>query len=444
MSVGIWSGAAAVAARTSESRNRYVDFLRAASIIAVISGHWLIAAPFVDAGGLSVTNLLARQPWTQLSTWIFQVMPVFFLVGGYSNGVSWQAAVRDGRSYAEWLDGRLQRLIGPVLPLVAVWAVLGFVAHRSGASAELVKVASQMALIPVWFLAVYVGAAVLVPVSYGAWRRFGMVSFWLLALLAVVDDVVFFGAGLRVVGWLNYGFIWLAVHQLGYAWREGQFAGLRPRLLWALGGFVALVVSVTAGPYPVSMVSVPGEEVSNSLTPKLPMLLMGIAQCGVLLSLETPLRRWLVRATPWTAVVAVNGMIMTIFLWHLTASTLTVGLGLALGGVGLTIDPGSGLWWVLRPAWLGVYCIALVVFALLFSRFERGGRASRPTVAWRQVVGAALVCGGLALLALDGIGAEGWLGLRVWVVALPFLGAALSGVASVDWRVAIGQRSHGG
>lgn len=37
----LWSQAAAVAARTPESRSRYVDFLRALSILAVISGHGL-------------------------------------------------------------------------------------------------------------------------------------------------------------------------------------------------------------------------------------------------------------------------------------------------------------------------------------------------------------------------------------------------------------------
>ncbi len=41
----LWSQAAAAAARTPGSRNRYVDFLRALSILAVISGHWLVVAP---------------------------------------------------------------------------------------------------------------------------------------------------------------------------------------------------------------------------------------------------------------------------------------------------------------------------------------------------------------------------------------------------------------
>jgi peptidoglycan/LPS O-acetylase OafA/YrhL len=116
---GLWASAAAVAAKTPESRNRYVDFLRALSICAVVVGHWLMAAPYIDGGGIQISSMLEHQPWTRWLSWAFQVMPVFFLVGGYANGLSWRAARRDGRPYAEWLQLRLQRLVGPVLPLIA-------------------------------------------------------------------------------------------------------------------------------------------------------------------------------------------------------------------------------------------------------------------------------------------------------------------------------------
>ena len=426
--LSLWSRAAGVAARTPTSRNRYVDFLRAISILMVISGHWLVAAPYVIDGRLTLSSMLEYQRWTQLLSWVFQVMPVFFFVGGYANGVSWKAAVRDRRSYAEWLNGRLQRLAGPVLPLLVVWALLGIAGHSSGVRPEMVKAGSQMALIPIWFLAVYVGAVLVVPVTYAAWRRFGMASFWVLAIAVAVDDLLFFAAGLESVGWLNYGFIWVAVHQLGYAWRDGRLQTGGRALLWSVAGLAILIGLVTLGPYPLSMVSVPGEEVSNSLPPKLPMLLLGMIQIGLALALEAPVRRWLERPRPWTATVLVNGMIMTIFLWHLTASTLIIGLALQLGNTGLAVEPGSGLWWAVRPVWLGIYLLGLALFALVFGLFERGGAGGPPAAAWRQIVGAALMCGGLALLALDGVGGEGWLGLRWWAVLLPLVGAVLAGV----------------
>jgi len=423
----LWTRAAAVAAQTPESRNRYVDFLRAVSIFAVVFGHWLMAAPYVDAEGIHISSMLEHQQWTRWMTWAFQVMPVFFMVGGYSNGISWESARRHGRSYAEWLQLRLQRLVGPVLPLIAMWMLLAAGAQALGVHPDMVKVASQMALIPIWFLAVYVFVIVLVPVSHAAWKRFGFFSFAALALAAVVDDLLFFAADLQVVGWLNYAFVWLAVHQLGYAWRDGYLAGPRQGLAWVIAGGLMLIGLITLGPYPISMVSVPGQEVSNTLPPKIAMLALGIVQCGLLLSIEAPMRRWLARATPWTAVVLVNGMIMTVFLWHLTASTLSIGVAMLVGDAGLEVTPGSGAWWALRPVWLLVYLLALLPFALGFGRFERSAAAQPVPSTGRLVVGALLICAGLALLALNGVVGRGWFGLSIAVI-LPFLGAALAGV----------------
>ena len=424
----IWAQAAALGARTPESRNRYVDFLRAVSICAVVFGHWLMAAPYVDGSGIHISSMLEHQQWTRWMTWAFQVMPVFFLVGGYSNSISWQSAQRKGQGYSEWLQVRLQRLAGPVLPLILMWVVLAAGAQWLGLRPEMLKVASQMALIPIWFLAVYVAVVVLVPITFQAWQRHGFMSFGLLVCAAVIDDLLFFAADLRAVGWLNYAFVWLAVHQLGYAWRDGFLAGPRQGLAWVLGGGVLLIGLITLGPYPISMVSVPGEAVSNTLPPKIAMLALGIVQCGLLLSIERPMRRWLAKTNPWTAVVLINSMIMTVFLWHLTASTLAIGGAMLLGDAGLQVSPGSGSWWALRPVWLAAYLLVLLPFALGFGRFERSAAASRVIPAWRLVSGALLVCSGLALLALDGIAGDGWLGLRTAAVIMPFVGAVLAGI----------------
>ena len=78
---GLWGQAKEMALQTPESRNRYVDFLRALSILAVISGHWLMIAPQVSDNNLVLNNLLTFAPWTHWLSWGFQVMPIFFLVG---------------------------------------------------------------------------------------------------------------------------------------------------------------------------------------------------------------------------------------------------------------------------------------------------------------------------------------------------------------------------
>jgi hypothetical protein len=423
-----------MAERTPEARNRYVDFLRAVSILAVVSGHWLIAAPYVVDGRPKLGHMLSIDPWTQWLTFGFQVMPVFFIVGGFSNAASWDANRRSGATFGSWLYSRLRRLIGPVLPLLGLWVILATVARWFEASPEMIRFASQAALVPTWFLAVYTLMVLMVPFTRAAWNRYGIASFWGLTLAAVAVDGIRFASGFAWFGWANYLFVWLAVHQLGYLWKEGRLGGARRSLPWFAGGLVALVVLIVVLGYPRSMVGVPGEAVSNTLPPSLAMLALGAAQAGFLLSLEPLLRRWLASTTPWTLTVLVNGMIMTVYLWHLTVMILLVGILVRLGGIGLGLEPGSSTWWASRPLWMVVLIVALLPFLGIFGRFERPAAISpgREPAGWRMVAGTLFVCAGLALLALAGI--------RVWVIAMPFVGAALLGLLPIPSTGSSGNR----
>ena len=203
--MSLWSRAAALAERTPASRNRYVDFLRAMSILVVCLGHWVAAAPYIDSAGEMVpAHILTVAPWTAWLTWVVQVMPIFFMVGGYANGISWRAARRDGKSYAAWLEGRLRRLVLPILPLLVVWVTIVAIEYARGVRPELISYGSQVAFIPVWFLAVYIGIVLLVPAMEAAWARFGLKSFAALTAAAIVIDVMYFAVGLRWLGFANY------------------------------------------------------------------------------------------------------------------------------------------------------------------------------------------------------------------------------------------------
>jgi len=284
--VSAWSRALQAAVQTPPSRNRYVDFLRAVSIGAVVLGHWVIAAPWVEDGRLRLDHMLAVQPWTQSLTLLFQVMPVFFLVGGYSNAASWDAAQRAGTPYGAWIAGRARRLIGPIVPLILTWAAMALVFRLFGVSYEIIRSGSILALVPMWFLAVYLLVVLLVPVTRAAWKRFGIWSYWALVAAAICVDALRFYDGHRpAVGWINYLFVWVAMHQLGYLWRDGRLAGPRHALPWLAGGVVAWAALTRYGPYPISMVGVPGDEVSNTLPPDVLLLALGAAQTGLVLAL---------------------------------------------------------------------------------------------------------------------------------------------------------------
>src|SRR5215467_15599793 len=247
MFMAVWSRAAELAYRTPPSRNRYVDFLRAISMVVVTVGHWLAAAPYLDATNtLTTSHVLLVAPWTSWLTWIVQVMPIFFMVGGYANGISWRAARRDGKSYAAWLEGRLRRLVWPLLPLLLAWVMIVAVEYARGVRPELIRYGSQVAFIPIWFLAVYIMIMLLVPVVGAAWTRLGMGAFWTLTGAAVAVDIIYFAGGIRWIGFANYLFVWVAIFLLGYAWLDERFSNGRMLLVYAGIAFVTLLLLVHA------------------------------------------------------------------------------------------------------------------------------------------------------------------------------------------------------
>ncbi len=428
--MSIWSQAKDLAAQTPSDRNRYVDFLRAVSILVVITGHWLIAALYYQDGSLTIGKLLELQPNTQWLTWLFQVMPIFFIVGGYANAVSLESARRREIGYASWLAARLNRLVTPLLVLLLGWALLAAILYFSGASGDVTRLASRAALIPTWFLAIYIMVVVLAPVTYIAWRRWGFASFWALAAVGALVDIAFFAADLQWMGWSNYFWIWLSVHHLGYAWRDGRMGSPARLLTYSALGLLALVLLVFKGPYPFAMVGSPDEGLSNSRPPKITLLMLGISQFGLLLAIEGPMRRMLSGIRMWAATVLINSMIMTLYLWHLTVMVIIVALAYLAGGVGLGVEPGSVDWWVTRPIWVVVLYATLLPVTLLFSPFERRSRATDAAVpaAARLVCGAALLCLGVALLARFGFGSAPLPKLDIAAFLMVVTGAAISGL----------------
>lgn len=426
--LSLWQRASNMAAKTPPERNRYVDLLRALSISAVVLGHWIMAAPSLQAGSAHMAHLLDIQPWSRWLTWAFQVMPVFFFVGGFSNGVSWDSAQNKRLSYAQWLEARLYRLLGPAIPLIILWAGLGIIGYLTGVHSEMIRIGSQISLVPVWFLAIYFLIVMLVPLSRQAWRRYGYASVFIPASLAVINDWLFFNSTQQWLGWLNYFFIWGAVHQLGYAWQEGRLGGLSRSLIIAILGAVILVALTQFGPYPLSLVGVPSQELSNTTPPKLPLLALGATQIGLLLALEGPMRRWLARTRVWSATVLVNGMIMPIFLWHSTVMMLLIGGLFWLMPQLLIGEPGSTQWWSLRPVWVTVYFIILLGLLPLLLKLEKMTTQSngRPTPIVVLILCSMMMSIGLALLAGGGITGQGAFGLNWWACLLPIGAIALT------------------
>ena len=431
--MGFANTVAALADATPASRNRAVDALRAASILVVVFGHWLMAAVQVDDGQLVAGHLLNEASWTHPLTWLLQVMPVFFVVGGYANGVSWRSARTRAEPYGSWLRARLRRLILPVMPLLVVWSIGGWIGLEAGLDPSMLALASQVALVPTWFLAAYVVVVTLTPAMLWLWNRLGWYSVAGGLALAGLCDLLSIGLDLVPVGFLNYVFVWGTVHQLGFAWLDDRLGGPGRRLAMAGSALAAVLVLVWAGPYPVAMVGLDTTEVANSYPPRVTLAVLGIFQAGLVLAAEQPLRRWLERRGPWRAVVAVNAQIMTLYLWHLTAMVVVIGLSLLAGGFGLAIEPLGLTWWLTRPVWYAVLSVVTLGLVALFGRFERPRPDLRPAPAWwRPILAVVAVCAGLGLLAAVGIADEA--GLNGLILTLPVAGVLVGGVGGARFH----------
>ena len=428
--MAIWSQVKQLASQTPAERNRYVDFLRAVSILVVITGHWLIATSWYADGNLASGHLLKSHPQTQWLTWLFQVMPIFFIVGGYSNAVSLESARTKNVDYATWLSTRLNRLVAPLLVLIVAWAGIGITMGLFGVGPKVIQYASQAALIPTWFLAIYIMVVILAPATYRLWRHYGFLSFWMFVAVAIAIDAAFFLADVRWLGWSNYFWVWMAVHHLGFAWRDGRFNSPARLVVYSALGFAALAAMILKGPYPLAMVGSPDEGLSNTLPPKVTLLALGIFQFGLLLALEGPMRRVLGSLRLWAATVLINTMIMTVYLWHITVMIVFVAVLYLAGGYGLGLEPGTPGWWYSRPLWIAVLVVLLAPVALIMSPLERRPRSSEDGIpsAPRQIIGASMLCLGIALLAMYGYGGGPVQHLDKMSFAMVIVGAGISGV----------------
>jgi len=136
---------------------------------------------------------------------------------------------------------------------------------------------------------------------------------------------------------------------------------------------------VALGPYPTSMVGLPGEAVSNMAPPTAALLAQGIGICGLAVVLRLTMTRVLARPPAWRAVVVAGPFAMTAFLWHLT--TLMTVL-LAMRGLGITQPAvASWAWWATRPVLFAVLAAVTAVLVALFVRFDRPAPPSDSAVA---------------------------------------------------------------
>lgn len=369
---------AELTAATPADRNRYADFLRAASILVVVLGHWMMAVLWWEDGEITSQNLLLVVPSARILTWLLMVMPVFFIVGGFANARSWQGARSRGVTYGGWLSARARRMLRPAVVFVLVWTVVPAAMVALGVRPEVARAAAHEISAPLWFLTIYLVAVATVPALAVAHHRFGPVAVvGVLALATLATDVAIYGVGVPGVGDFNYVFVWLAILELGFCWHDGSLRSPRVASTLAAGGLAAMVFLVTVCGYPVSMVNLSGDMRSNLFPPSLALLALGVMQAGLVGLTQPVMNHWLQRPKVWFTVALENRVVLTAYLWNMTAVLLAAETVLRRLP---SAEAGSPAYWAQRPIWLAACTIFLIPLVALFKRFERPTRVHEGSV----------------------------------------------------------------
>src|SRR5699024_8332703 len=157
----------------------------------------------------------------------------------------------------------LRRLGIPLIPLLLAWLVISVVSVVAGAENTTVQLASQMALIPTWFLAAYLMVIMVAPSCLILWERFGWLSILGGLALSAAEREFSVVVGQPQLGSPDYLLEAAPRLPYGYDWLEGGPADAEGRLLLAAIALEGLSLHVTLAPYPVLMHTSADAEFSN-------------------------------------------------------------------------------------------------------------------------------------------------------------------------------------
>jgi len=117
------------------------------------------------------------------------------------------------------------------------------------------------------------------------------------------------------------------------------------------------------------MVAVALKPISNMFPTTACIAILAVFQAALAMLIRPVVTRWLERRSVWRAVVAANGVAMTVFVWHMTALLIVIK---TINELGLQmLSRPSTAWWIQRPFWLIAPGAVLAGLIALFSRVEQ-------------------------------------------------------------------------
>jgi len=429
------TAAPAASALRPRGRDRAVDLVRAACILGVVVLHAMMVGVAVPDGAPSFVNASDDTWWIVPLSWVLQVMPLFFVIGGFSAATAYRRSRERGSDAVAFVAGRVHRLLRPAIVTIGVVGLLLAVLATAGVPADLVSLAGFRFSQPLWFLGVFLVCQALVPALLRCHERAPLLTIGLLAAAAAGIDAARLVSGVDALGFLNLAFVWLALQQLGFFLADGRIDALsrRTRVIAAVGAVAGLAASFVSGIHSPDLVA-------NINPPTTALLLVGVAHTALFTLLREPIARFADRRAVSSFTDFVTPRAMTVYLWHMLVLLSLAGVTAVWGlSTGLPLPAIDGpAWWLTRPAWLALALAATAAVAITAARIEAAAPPA-PTGSARRVA-LAVLAGTSAVALLLVVGTT----VATAAIAVALLAGALR-IASlpVPARVGVGQRIGG-
>ncbi|WP_458107653.1 acyltransferase [Arthrobacter sp. R3-55] len=379
------------------ARDASVDVIRSFCLVVVVALHALMVGVSIGPQGPVLENALDGNPWFASLSWLVQIMPLFFIAGGFSSITQWRRMQLRGDTAGGYVRLRLVRLLVPAVVLVASVGTGLLILAASGVPAEIVETAGYRISQPLWFLAVYLGCSALVPVLAFAHGKAGLRTLVGLGLAIVAVDAGRLILDLPALGYANLAFVWLFIQQLGFWLADGRVGRMSGAVRkWTAGLSLILLMTLFASGW------YSGDMFSNLNPPTGALALLAIAQLMVFSLAQKRIRRWAEQSSAMSLVGLVGARAMTIYLWHMPVMVALAGLLLVVP-VHLPV-PGSADWWLGRPLWLVAVTSLLVPVVRWLGRCEEVNAPHSPAFTDRRAA-LSTVSGvaGVVVLLIDGI-----------------------------------------
>jgi hypothetical protein len=351
-------------------RDRSIDAARAAAIVGVVAGHWLVTGLVPGPDGVATASPLTAMPALAPASWLLQTLGLLFFAGGYAvarrGRTSPPGPDRDARRTPGPRRG-LGRLVRPVLVLLAGLGLTLLAGAALGVPATTLHTIVRLTASPLWFLLPYLALHLATgPLRRLVHRTGAAAVLPLIATVTATDLGLLPGPVALLAAWAIpwiLGLVLAAKDDVHTPWPAGTWVGAA----LACWGAAALAALILLAGYPPSAVGVPGAGRSNLDPPSLLAVALAVTQIGVFLLLRRPLSRLLRHEAAYRPIAALNRAAVPVYLGHQVTLLALAGLAALVDPAmpGLLTPPDGVRWVVDRVAWLPV-------LALLLGGFRHG------------------------------------------------------------------------